>query len=198
MQVEDATYGIELGRFSIERPADRSPPSCWPSIVNKTQAAARLTGAFATLYPLIEAYLAQRCFGSPVDLDDEDAAPFLANPVNQDRIATFLGRQLGQLIVEERTAHGRGQPDPAVSRHPAFLWRRQHQPMDKTIFNEVATFNPFETSFARSWRECSDIRRFAALAEHFTGFWVDYLKPSGAIGRYFPDWVAVQDHGEGT
>ena len=23
-------------------------------------------------------------------------------------------------------------------------------------------------------------------------FWVDYLKPSGAIGRYFPDWVAVQ------
>jgi hypothetical protein len=39
--------------------------------------------------------------------------------------------------------------------------------------------------------------RFAALAEHFTGFWVDYLKPSGAIGRYFPDWVAVQQTPEG-
>jgi type III restriction enzyme len=44
---------------------------------------------------------------------------------------------------------------------------------------------------------CGDIRRYAALAEHFTGFWVDYLKPSGAIGRYFPDWVAVQATGDG-
>jgi SOS-response transcriptional repressor LexA len=39
--------------------------------------------------------------------------------------------------------------------------------------------------------------RFAALAETFTGFWVDYLKPSGAIGRYFPDWVVVQTTSDG-
>ena len=39
--------------------------------------------------------------------------------------------------------------------------------------------------------------RFASLAttdqgESNTEFRVDYLKPSGAIGFYHPDWVAVQ------
>lgn len=43
----------------------------------------------------------------------------------------------------------------------------------------------------------SDVRRFGALGtteqgESGTLFRVDYLKGSGAIGFYHPDWVAVQ------
>ena len=40
---------------------------------------------------------------------------------------------------------------------------------------------------------CKDVARFASLAEFFTGFWVNYVKPSGATGRYFPDCVVIQD-----
>ena len=197
VQVEDATYGFELGRFAIERPGGPLASELVAVIVNKAQAAARLTGEFATLYPLIEAYLAQRCFTSPVDLDDENVRMFLTDPVNQDRIATFLGRKLGELLVEERALALETSPI-RLSETPTFLWRRKHTVMAKTVFNEVATFNDFETSFASFLaNKCKDIPRFAALAEHFTGFWVDYLKPSGAIGRYFPDWVAVQKTAEG-
>ncbi len=84
-----------------------------------------------------------------------------------------------------------------LSKTLPFHWRRQHTVLEKTIFNYVATFNPFETAFAEFLQQCKDVRRFAALAEHFTGFWVDYLKPSGAISRYFPDWVAVQKTADG-
>jgi type III restriction enzyme len=197
IQVEDATYGIELGRFAIERPGGPLASELVAVIVNKAQAAARLTGEFATLYPLVEAYLAQRCFSAPVDLDDEDIRRFLANPVNQDRVATFLGRKLGEVLVEQRPLSLEAKPIRLSNTAP-FLWRRQHEPMEKTIFNEVATFNQFETSFARFLADkCKDVRRFAALAEHFTSFWVDYLKPSGAIGRYFPDWVVVQRTSDG-
>ena len=84
-----------------------------------------------------------------------------------------------------------------LSETPPFHWRRQHTVLAKTVFNYVATFNPFETQFADFLQKCKDIDRFAALAEFFTGFWVDYLKPSGAIGRYFPDWVAVQTTADG-
>ena len=117
--------------------------------------------------------------------------------MNQDRIATFLGRKLGELLVEERALALDASPI-RLSETPTFLWRRKHTVMAKTVFNEVATFNDFETLFASFLaNKCKDIPRFAALAEHFTGFWVDYLKPSGAIGRYFPDWVAVQKTAEG-
>jgi type III restriction enzyme len=197
IQIEDATYGIELGRFAIERPGGPLASELVAIIVKKSEKAAALTNAFATLYPLIQSYLSQRCFGTPVDLEDENVRRFLANPVTQDRIATFLGRKLGEIVAEQKPLTIEATPI-RLSQTPPFLWRRQHEPMEKTIFNEVATFNPFETAFARFLADKSkDVSRFAALAETFTGFWVDYLKPSGAIGRYYPDWVVIQETPEG-
>jgi type III restriction enzyme len=192
VRVEDAVFDVELDRFSIERPEGPLASEIIAVIVKKTEAAAHLTDQFANLYPLIEAYLAQRCFGEPVDLYAEMVRAFLADPVNQNRIAGYLSRRLGELTTEQRPLEVESAPI-LLSKTPPFHWRRQHTVLEKTVFNYVATFNPFETAFADFLQKCDDVTRFAALAEFFTGFWVDYLKPSGAIGRYFPDWVAVQD-----
>jgi len=189
--VQDAMLDVELDKFSIERPDGPLASEIVAVIVKKTEAAAHLTDKFAILYPLIEAYLAQRCFGAPTDLADENVRAFLADSMNQNRVATFLGRKLGELTTEKRPLNVESSPILLSNTSP-FHWRRQHTVLAKTVFNYVATFNPFETEFAEFLQKCADVHRFAALAEFFTGFWVDYLKPSGAIGRYFPDWVAVQ------
>jgi SOS-response transcriptional repressor LexA len=60
------------------------------------------------------------------------------------------------------------------------------------VFNLVATYNVFESGFAEFLDRCSDVTKFSALAEHFTIFTVEYLKLSGALGHYYPDWVVVQ------
>ena len=67
----------------------------------------------------------------------------------------------------------------------------------------MATYNDFERRFGEFLDKASDVLRFAALGtteqgESGTQFRVDYLKPSGAIGFYHPDWVVVQktDGGE--
>lgn len=196
IMVEDATYGFNLGGFAIERPGGPLASEVVAMIVNKTQAAAHLTDQFSVLYPLVQKYLAKRCFGKPVDLEDENVRRFLGSPVNADRVATLLGRRLGELLVEERPLTLEADPIRLSATTP-FIWKRKHEVMDKTIFNEVATFNDFETSFGSFLARCDDVRRFAALAETYTNFWVDYLKPSGAIGRYYPDWVAVQRTADG-
>ena len=64
------------------------------------------------------------------------------------------------------------------------------------MVNYVATHN-FERQFAEFLSRAPDVLRFAApgMTEQGasgTTFRVDYLKPSGAIGFYHPDWVAVQ------
>ena len=65
----------------------------------------------------------------------------------------------------------------------------------------MATYNDFEKDFAKFLHAAEDILRFAALGtteqDSGTSFRVDYLKPSGAIGFYYPDWVAVQGTSEG-
>ena len=60
----------------------------------------------------------------------------------------------------------------------------------------------FERQFAEFLDRAPDILRFAALdateqGASATTFRVDYLKPSGAIGFYYPDWVAVQEDLDG-
>jgi len=72
----------------------------------------------------------------------------------------------------------------------------------ETVFNYVATYNDFERRFAQFLEQASvqcggDVLRFASLGtteqgESGSQFRVDYVKPSGAIGFYHPDWVVVQ------
>ncbi len=73
-----------------------------------------------------------------------------------------------------------------------FLWRRMVVAARRTIFNRVACYNDFEARFAEFLDTCEDIDRFAALAEWFTEFHVQYLSKAGAIRLYYPDFVAVQ------
>ena len=62
---------------------------------------------------------------------------------------------------------------------------------EKTIFNYVATYNDFERSFAAFLDRAEDVARFAALGtteqrNSGTTFRIDYLKPNGAVGFYYP------------
>lgn len=91
--------------------------------------------------------------------------------------------------------------DYRLSETKPFSWRRNLPPLvgKKTLFNYVATYNDFERRFAEFLdNKAADVLRFGALGtteqgESGTQFRVDYLKPSGAIGFYHPDWVVVQE-----
>jgi type III restriction enzyme len=138
-------------------------------------------------------YLRERCFSVPKQIDSDPAVrKLLADPQRQNQIAKKLARKIGEVTAETQPIKIQASP-LRMSDTENFLWRRQHEPMAKTIFNEVATFNNFERDFAKFLADkCNDVDRFAALAETFTKFRVEYLKPNGAIGLYYPDWVVVQ------
>jgi len=197
IQVEDALHGVELERFSISRPGVPLAHEIVASITGLVEAAARLTDKFAELFPLVEQYVSRRCFAEEIDLEtNEEIRQFLSDAVRRREIANHLGRKIGELLTEKRSIQV--QPKGIkLGKTKEFAWRRDWSEMKKTVFNYVATFNLFETQFGEFLDRVSDIKRFAALAEYYTGFSVDYLKPSGALGKYFPDWVAVQKTAEG-
>ncbi len=73
---------------------------------------------------------------------------------------------------------------------------------EKTVSNFVATHNNFDRRLAEFLDAAPDVLRFPSLGttqqgESPTQFRVDYIKPSGAIGFYHPDWVAVQETADG-
>jgi type III restriction enzyme len=173
------------------------------SITNKAMQRARLANVFAELYPLVRTYVATCCFGKAVDVEDETIRSHLRRLELQEGIARYLARKIGELTVE-KLAFEFANAGFKLSDTSPFSWRRNLPPLlaQRTVFNYVATYNDFERRFAQFLDAVPDVVRFASLGtteqgDSSTQFRVDYLKPSGAIGFYHPDWVVVQKTGQG-
>ena len=197
LKTEFTTTGTEVNQEDIageQLPAEE----LLTSIANMVAAQAGLPNRFAELYPVVRRYVRGRCFGREVDLEDGNVRSHLSRLPIREGIAKYLVRQIADLTLERRevtfdkAAHHLSETKP-------FHWRRNLPALraEKTVFNYVATYNNFERQFAEFLDRTPDILRFAALGTTEQGasgatFRVDYVKPSGAIGFYYPDWVAVQ------
>ncbi|OGW18056.1 MAG: hypothetical protein A3G93_02625 [Nitrospinae bacterium RIFCSPLOWO2_12_FULL_45_22] len=192
LKMEFATTETEIHRTAFMPGIIPLSQEVLSSITNKVIAEARLSSVFAELYPIVRTYVADRCFGQQIDLENENIRNHLRSPMLQQGIARYLAKKISDLTAEERGIEFEEARFKLSDTQP-FIWRRRHLQCEHTIFNYVATYNDFESAFAKFLDRCPDILRFAALAEHFTRFRVDYLSPSGAIKFYYPDFVAVQE-----
>ncbi|MBI4596519.1 MAG: DEAD/DEAH box helicase family protein, partial [Candidatus Tectomicrobia bacterium] len=197
IKMEFATTETEVHQADIGAGPAPLAQDIIASITNKVIATAKLTGVFDDLYPVVKNYLKYRCFNREIDLEATNIRHRLREPFLQEGIAKYLGRKIGELTAEILPIEFKAQDLKLCETNP-FTWRR-NLPLiacEKTIFNLVATYNDFEKDFARFLDRAPDILRFSSLGtteqESGTSFRVDYLKPSGATGFYYPDWVAVQ------
>ena len=202
LKMEFATTETEVHQADIDVVA-RSASEILAGIVKKTEDRAKLTNSFAELYPIVQAYVVNRCFGRRIELADDNVRSHLARLELQEGIAGYMAREIAATAIERRSVEFENE-DFRLSLTKPFSWRRNLPPLEavKTIFNYVATYNDFERIFAAFLDDASDVARFAALGtteqgNSATTFRIDYLKRSGAIGFYYPDWVVVQVAEEG-
>jgi len=187
----DVASGQPLGKGRIKPGPAPLEGDVVGSITRRALASARIPEGFATLYPIVRAYLQEHAFGETIDLGRENLLRLLALPEYEQWLAGSVADALGRVVTER--AQVRLEPQPLrLSETPGFIWRRQTSKATKTVFNFMATFNNFESEFGKFLDGASDVEAFSALAETFTRFSVSYLKPSGALGLYYPDWVVRQ------
>lgn len=173
------------------------------SIVKAVAKQAGLPSRFAELYPKVLEYVATRCFGGPINLNDKKVRSHLVKFDIREGVAKYLAAVIGTIMLEQREMEFE-KADFWLSETKPFSWRRNLPPLEakKTVFNFVATYNAFERKFAEFLDNAPDVLRFASLGTTEQGasgtqFRVDYLKPTGAIGFYHPDWAVVQKAGKG-
>ncbi len=203
LMMEFVTTETEVHQANITVGEIPPPQELLADITNKVADRAKLPNCFADLYPIVQDYVAERCFGKSVVLEDETLRSHLARPDLREGIANYLARKIAELTIDRREIEFE-KAEFRLSEIKPFIWRRNLPALTakKTIFNFVATYNNFEKEFAEFLNKAKDILRFAALGSTEQGtsgtqFRIDYLKPNGAIGFYHPDWVAVQKTRDG-
>lgn len=202
LKMEFATTKTPIGKKELEIHDIPLIQEILSSLTGKVIQKAKLPNIFSELYPIVRSYVKNRCFGKEVDIDTEVIRSHLHRVEIQEAIANYLARKIGELTIDKKTIEFE-KIQYKLSNTKPFSWRRNLPPLQakKTIFNYVATYNHFEKRFAQFLDDVTDVVRFASLGtteqgESGSEFKVDYLKPSGAIGFYHPDWVIVYQQGE--
>ncbi len=188
----DIASGTELAVTEISPGRAPLEGEVLSAITSRVLASARLVQAdYQVLYPIVKRYVTEFAFGQRINLDLDNVRRLLALPVYEQWLAASVADAVGRIVTEFQAVRVEQNPI-LLSETDKFIWRRQTEKAEKTVFNLMATFNNFESEFGRFLDGASDVRAFSALAETFTRFSVDYLKPTGAMGRYYPDWVIHQ------
>jgi type III restriction enzyme len=204
IRMDFATTGTEVHQAEIGSVDIPIASTLISLITQKVMQRAKLTHVFAELVPLMRDYLATKCFGGHIDLEEDRVRECLRDVMIQDAIVEYLATRISKLTVERRDIEFENESFK-LSRTKPFQWRRNLPPplvCKRTLFNYVATYNDFERRFAQFLDKAPDVLRFASLGTTEQGdsasvFKVDYLKPSGAIGFYYPDWAVVQNTDDG-
>jgi type III restriction enzyme len=147
----------------------------------------RISGAFATLAPMVRDYLRQRVFERPVELADKVVLRRLAESDAQALVVGAFRDAIRVLAITER--------EPTidesvlrVSETPPFPWSRTTVPAEHTVFNLTPVDSALEARFARFLDAADDVAAWAKLTMN-TRFALEYISKAGALRYYYPDFV---------
>jgi type III restriction enzyme len=147
----------------------------------------RLSGAFATLAPMVRDYLKERVFERPVELEDKVVLRRLAENDAQALVVGAFDEAIRGLAIVER--------EPTitesafrVSETPPFPWSRQTVEGEHTVFNLTPVDNALEGRFALFLDRASDVAAWAKLTMN-SRFALEYISKAGALRYYYADFV---------
>ncbi len=147
----------------------------------------RLSGAFATLAPLVRDYLEERVFERSVELKDKVILRRLAENDAQALVTSAFGEAIRALSITEREPTIE-ESALRVSETAPFPWSRDTVPGKRTIFNLTPVDSSLEARFAKFLDRASDVTAWAKLTMN-TRFALEYISRTGALRYYYPDFV---------
>ena len=147
----------------------------------------RLSGAFATLAPMVRDYLKQRVFERPVELEDKVILRRLAENDAQALVVGAFREAIRALSIIER--------EPTIEENalrvsdtPPFPWSRKTVEGERTIFNLTPVDSSLEARFAQFLDRATDVTAWAKLTMN-SRFALEYISNAGALRYYYPDFV---------
>lgn len=153
----------------------------------------KLPSQFAALAPKVRDFLANHLFGQPVDLDQEAVIHGISRRLVMRLTAKVFLDALREKLIrpQEPKVLNVGR---LLSGLDPFPWSQAAPVCAKTVFSKVPCDNKFEDRFARFLDNAPDVVRFAKLPQQF-GFTIPYTDSRGNLRHYYPDFVAVDQHG---
>ncbi len=158
---------------------------------------ARLVGGYDQLYPKVKAFMAERLFVRPVDLDDPVVLRNLSEPEVSKVLFDSFRAAINVLTVRDS---GPSRIDGFIRLRDTRPFRtepRRYLPAKKSVFNRVvgeARADGLELAFAAFLEAAPDVQSYGKNYMA-VGFKLDYVRANGDLSNYIPDFVVRTNDG---
>ncbi len=158
----------------------------------------RLVGGYDVLYPKVRAFMAEHLFeAKPVNLEDPVVLRNLSEPEAGKILFDSFKQAINALTVQDT---GTSRIEDRIRLRDTRPFRTENRPYlapKKSLFSKIVGephADGFELRFARFLDEAPDVIAFAKnyLA---VGFKIDYVKASGDLSNYVPDFLVKTTDG---
>ncbi len=181
---------------------DRAGPTDYRSVVGffarQLLKEMRLVGGYDVLYPKVRAFMAEHLFeAKPVNLEDPVVLRNLSEPEAGKILFDSFKQAINALTVQDA---GTSRIEDRIRLRDTRPFRTENRPYlapKKSLFSKIVGephAGGFEIRFARFLDEAPDV---AAFAKNYlaVGFKIDYVKASGDLSNYVPDFLVKTTDG---
>jgi type III restriction enzyme len=190
-------YDIITLRKEVERDYTIPEPQTAQEVIGyysrRIAEAVKLPSQFAALAPKVREFFEDKAFGQWADLNDHEVVKAMSTPVAHFVCVDVFSKALKKLTIAEQEPTLL-EPERMLSTCQPFPWSRPVWEGVKTVFNLVPCDNAFERDFVKFLDNAKDVEAFAKLPQPF-GFSIEYTDGGMNLRSYYPDFVAVDDHG---
>ncbi len=189
----DMLKGVEVIKRKWDLPVPQDSKSVIAYYTDQMLKQLKISGAFASFYPVVKKYIVEKLFTEKVDIDDPRVLYKLSSPEVQEQLIKLFVNAFKDMTFTER------EPDKKdtikLSDTLPFVWSKLVYTANKSIFNYVPCDNDFELDFAKFLDRAEDVVSFSKIVPKMR-FFVEYRDSDGNLRHYYPDFVVSTDKNE--
>jgi type III restriction enzyme len=147
-------------------------------------------GGADILFGKLKAYMQDRLFDVPVDLDDLNVLRNLSEPQVTRGVLDLFKKAVNDLTVHDKGSTEVRDYVRLTKARPFVTSDQAHLVPKKSVFNKIVCANPFELDVA-SFLEGSEVVSFAKNNQKID-FKIEYRTADGGIANYYPDFIVKE------
>ena len=193
----DMLIGMEIIHKKWDLPVPKDPKAVISYYTDKIIKQLKLSGAFATFYPIVKKYVEDKLFNHKIDLNNlQDSYRVLyqiSTPEIQQKLISLFVITFRELTFNEREP--KKEDTTKLSDTSPFVWTKQVCPARRTLFNYVPCDNDFELEISKFLERANDVEAFSKIVPKMK-FYMEYRDSENNLRLYYPDFIARTISGE--
>ena len=189
----DMLKGMEVIKRKWDLPVPQDSKSVIAYYTDQILKQLKISGAFASFYPMIKKYVSEKLFVKKVDLEDPRVLYKLSSPDVQERLIKLFTDTFKDMIFIEREPEREDTINLSDTR--PFVWSKLVYPANKSIFNYVPCDSNLEVDFAKFLDSAEDVEAFTKIVVK-VGFYIEYISEENLKRYYYPDFLVKLTNGE--